>query len=166
MERHVVCVIQNRPRGGFWGLRTSFPPRYTREVGAYWPQAVGLIVLSVLTVLPVTGTVCAALCAPAVNAASATANHTSTPRCHEPVSGQQEVRGTAEHDCCRHDGPARETRTWLIAAWADVSVRSMSQDVRPAVLNWLPVTANRIHCGSRPPLGTASPTRTPLILRI
>ncbi len=139
------------------GSRERSHPRYTRNVVLFWQRGLSLVVLSVLAVLPVSGTMCAALCKPAANAGSVS---------HEPVSGQRQVQGTSGHDCDRHKGPAHEATARLTgAACSDISLISVTRHVGPGTPNLFALTSVRTHAGSSPP-GPAASTRPPLVLRI
>jgi hypothetical protein len=136
-------------------------------VGLFRNRRASLVVLAVLAGLPVSGTVCAALCVPAVNAAPTPSVHdVAASHCDEPVSGRRGVRGTSGHDCSHHDGAAREAAASLTAARADTAVLPMARHVAPASSNLFGSTSVRVHSGSSPPPGAASPTRTPFVLLI
>ena len=140
--------------------------RYTRDVGLFWLRRVSLLVLLVLALLPVSGTVCAALCVPAASAGSMSGHHASSPPCHEPTSGHPRVVGTSGHACDRHNGPAHDaTATLTAAVRSDISLISVTQLVGPGTPDLFALTSVRTHSGSSPP-GPATPTRTPLVLRI
>ena len=141
-------------------------PRYTRDVGHFWLRRVSLLVLLLLAVLPVSGTVCAALCMPAASAGSVSGgHHAASPPCHEPASGHPRVAGTSGH-ACRHNGPAHEATAALTAGVrSDISLLSVTQLIEPGTPNLFARTSVRTHSGSSPP-GPSTPTRTPLVLRI
>jgi hypothetical protein len=154
--------------------RERWHPRYTWNVVLFRQRGISLVVLSVLAVLPVSGTVCAALCMPAAKATSAShehqashEHHASAQPSHEPVAGQQRVEGTSGHDCGRHNGPTHEATATLTAAVrsSDISLISVTQLVGPGTPNVFALISVRTHSGSSPP-GPAAPTRAPLVLRI
>jgi hypothetical protein len=141
--------------------------RYTPTVGLFRNRGISLVVLAVLAGLPVSGSVCAALCVPAVKAVPDPAMHdAAASHCDEPASGRPRVRGTSGHDCSHHDGAAREAASSLTAARADTAVLPMARHVAPAASNLFGSTSVRVHSGSSPPPGAASPTRTPFVLLI
>lgn len=142
---------------------------YTRRVG--WTQrTISLILLAVLAGLPVSGSVCAVLCARAANAASsheaAAAHHTSAASCHESATAEQpELVAAVGHDCGSHDGTLREAAESIAAARADVNVVSVSQGLAPAP-DLLSLTSLHADWGDSPPSATASSSRIPVVLRI
>lgn len=171
-----------RLREHLLGRRTQERPhtRYTRNVVLFSQRGISFVVLSVLAVLPVSGTVCAALCTPAANVTSASHEHQASPGhqashehhasaqpSHEPAAGQQRVEGTSVHDCDRHNGPAREATATLTAAVrsSDISLISVTQLVGRGTPKVVALTSVGTHSGSSPP-GPAAPTRALLVLRI
>jgi hypothetical protein len=130
-------------------------------------RLISLAVLAILTIVPVTGMVCAMLCDPP--AASGTASHHG-PGHHptEPASPSTAVQvlDSSEHDCCDHDAEAREV-VQLAPERPDVGAVSASLPttaVIPGALKALPDLKTRFDYGAHP--GTAPPTTTLFVLRI
>lgn len=142
------------------------PPRYTRKVRASSHRWIGVLLLVVLAVLPASGTVCAALCVPAVDAATPIRGHAADAPCHDAASDGAGLRGMAGHDCGRHDGIARDVAASLTPSRSDAGALSAGGPVAlPAPYPAAPHPA-RVRSGPGAPPGTGSPTGTPLVLRI
>ena len=159
------------------GRLASGHSAYTRFVGLVWQRTIGAIVLSVFAGLPVSGMLCAAACAPSATAEAATAdphshhaNHAqraSASPSSELVPGQPAVDAPPGHDCTRHQGAAGETSPSLSAVRADADlIWVVQQQILPTAPHLSGLTSLRVHSGSSPPPGAASPTRAPLVLRI
>ena len=144
----------------------AHPTRYTRNVS--WRHCISLVVLTVLTALPVSGTVCTVLCDSA-STTRAAAHHASAKPCDDekattPSSGPQ-VRSTPGHDCSDHDAAVREAAT-TTATRAD-SLAGPSLLVVTPVHDW---TNNLTDADAvfdhRIPPGSTPPTASPLGLRV
>ena len=145
------------------GLQTR--SRYTRTVGLN-QRTISILVLTLLTALPVSGTLCAMLCDSAAKATAA-AHHGSGKNCEEPPrpSAGTQIQGVSEHDCSTHDGAVRQ---------ATSTVASRADGVAGAVLLATPtaraITTSSIRVDSSfdydAPPGTTPPTTTPLVLRV
>ena len=122
--------------------------------------------LTVLTLVPVSGTLCAALCLPAAPSVSEGGqHHAAPPPCHEPVSEQPRVHPTPGHACDCHVGPAREaTGTLTAAARHEHGIPSVTQLESPGTTAPRALTTDR-RSRSGPP-GSPRSTRAPLVLRI
>ena len=131
-------------------------------------RTISLVVLSILTALPVSGTLCAMLCNSAA-ASRAAAHHASGKPCDEeqattPSSGPQ-LRDASGHDCSDHEVAVREAAT-TTATRAD-SVPGPSLLVAVAVHDTI---SNIVHSDAifdyRTPPGSTPPTASPLVLRV
>jgi hypothetical protein len=129
-------------------------------------RTISIVVLTVLTALPVTGTLCAMLCDSSAKA-TASAHHGSGKDCEEhsvPATGPQ-IQGVSEHDCSTHDAAVRQA-TSTVAARADGiagSVLLATPTVRAITKALIRVDSSFEY--DAPP-GTAPPTTTPLVLRV
>ena len=138
-------------------------PRYTRIVS--WKYRIAMLVLTVLTALPVSGTVCAMVCESA--AKTAASHHGSGKNCEEPArpSAEVQIQGVSEHDCSTHDVAIRELATTaaerghLTTASTPLAVAVLHSTTR--VLT----DSQSVFDYSAPP-GTAPPTTTPQVLRV
>ena len=131
-------------------------------------RTVSIVVLSILTALPVSGTLCAMLCNSAA-ASRASAHHAAGKPCDEeqattPSSGPQ-LRGASGHDCSDHEVAVREAAT-TTATRAD-SVPEPSLLAAVAVHD---TTSNLFDSDAvfdyRTPPGSTPPTASPLVLRV
>jgi hypothetical protein len=137
--------------------------RYTRNVS--WRHRISVLLI-LLTVLPVSGAVCAMVCDAAATTRSA-AHHGSGTACDEAAgrgSGPQ-LRGASGHDCTDHEVAVREAAT--TAATRGDSVPG------PSLLVAIPVhdtISDLVDSDAgfdyRTPPGSAPPTASPLILRV
>ena len=131
-------------------------------------RTISLVVLSILTALPVSGTLCAMLCNSAA-ASRAAAHHASGKPCDEeqattPSSGPQ-LRGASGHDCSDHEAAVREAAT-TIATRAD-SVPEPSLLAAVAVHDTIRNLADYdVIFDYRTPPGSTPPTASPLVLRV
>ena len=137
--------------------------RYTRNVS--WRHRISLVLLTILTALPVSGSVCAMLCDAAAGT-RAGVHHGSGKPCDDqaPPSSGPELRGVSGHDCSDHDAvrvaaTTRATRADSVPApslLVAVPVHdSMSMLTDPdAVFDY------------RTPRGSTPPTASPLVLRV
>ena len=131
-------------------------------------RTISIVVLSILTALPVSGTLCAMLCNSAA-ASRASAHHASGKPCDEeqattPSSGPQ-LRGASGHDCSDHEVAVREAAT-TAAARAD-SVPEPSLLAAVAVHDTISnlVDSDAVFDYRTPP-GSTPPTASPLVLRV
>lgn len=135
-------------------------PRYTQIVS--WKHRIAMLVLTVLTALPVSGTVCAMACESAANSAS---HHGSGKTCEEPPGPSTDVqlRGVNEHDCGTHDVAVRQATAAERADLGAASAPLVVTVLHGATTPWPTIESVFEH--NAPP-GTAPPTTTPLVLRI
>ena len=131
-------------------------------------RTVNIVVLSILTALPVSGTLCAMLCNSAA-ASRASAHHAAGKPCDEeqattPSSGPQ-LRGASGHDCSDHEVAVREAAT-TTATRAD-SVPEPSLLAAVAVHDTIGnlVDSDAVFDYRTPP-GSTPPTASPLVLRV
>jgi hypothetical protein len=123
-------------------------------------------VLTVLTLLPVSRTLCAWACDSAAETAASSHHH------HGPAQDRDEapglstgVRGIAEHDCTNHDAvvaqPATAVaeRAQLVSPSASLAASAVPKTSRGSL-----ITSALVQDGAPP--GSAPPTTTPLALRI
>lgn len=142
------------------------PSRYTRRVS--WRHRISLVVVMVLTALPVSGTVCAMVCASAAASMAVTHHHHGAEMSGEenaaPASGP-ELRGSSKHDCSDHQTALREAAT-TTATRAD-------ELPGPSLLAAVPVH-DRVSTLADPdavfdyrtPPRSTPPTASPLVLRV
>jgi hypothetical protein len=129
-------------------------------------QLISLVVLAILTVGPVTGTVCAMLCVPAAKS-DASSHHSPGHHRTEAASASTDVQifGVSEQDCCDHDAAARiATRA---PERADVGAASASLALTAGVrgaFRALPDATTSVEFDAPP--GAAPPTTAPFVLRI
>jgi hypothetical protein len=124
-----------------------------------------MLVLTVLTALPVSGTVCAMVCdSPAKTAAS---HHGSGKNCEEPArpSTGVQLRGVSEHDCSTHDPAVRQVAT-TAAERADLTAPSSPLAVAVLHSTATVTTDSESIFDYSAPQGTAPPTTAPLVLRV
>lgn len=137
--------------------------RYTRPVS--WRHRISIVVLTVLTASPASGTFCAMLCDAA--AATTAAHHGSRRNCEEqdtPLSGLQ-TPGASGHDCSNHDARAGHVATTM-ATRSDIVTA-------PSLLAAVPVHSapgnlpdSNAAFDYRPPPGSTPLTVSPLVPRI
>jgi hypothetical protein len=137
----------------------------------------GFVLVLILALLPLNGTVCAALCSAPAAAATAPEDHDSShhhasnhhasgTRSHHARSSPAESRfeRLAGHNCGGHAAIGEATLA-LTAGRADI-IGHVGQSFVP----FTAVGLDRALTGTRPtddpPLGIGSPTRAPLVLRI
>ena len=155
---------------------TAGPVTYTRFVRLVWQRTISVTVLSLLAVLPVSGPVCALLCAPPAQDETATAGHhdqhaghgehASMPPDRESLVNQAGMGAPPHQDCSSHQALGDVTAASLSAVRADAGLITAVQHVLPMAAYLSRPTSLRVHSGSSPPLDTPSPTRAPLVLRI
>ena len=146
-------------------------------VTSMWRRSISAAVVSVLAVLPLSGALCASLCAHHGHA-EITASHVHHAAAHEhhvSTSADQpagDLRGAlvsaVPHDCNRHGGPAGGTSAALTAARADMGLTLAADPgvIQPVVRCLSELRLIRLHSGSSSPPGLSSATRAPLVLRI
>lgn len=128
-------------------------------------ERIALFVLSIMTALPAAGTFCAMTCfsAPAAMAG----HHAAGQRCDDatsPLSGAQ-LGARSGHDCRTHDGAVVSLATTpAVRADAGLTASPATSDSAPSVVASL--VPLRPLFAYTPPLGTAPPTATLLVLRI
>ena len=141
--------------------RTS---RYTRSVS--WTHRISLVLLTVLTALPVSGTVCAMLCDAAASTRSLS-HHADGKSCDEeasPASGPQ-LRGSASHDCSDHDATVRGAATTRASRADNLPPASLivAVPVHDTISN---LADSRAMFDYRTAPGSTPPTTSPLVLRV
>ena len=131
-------------------------------------RTISILVLSILTALPVSGTLCAMLCNSAAASRTA-AHHASGKPCDEdqattPSSGPQ-LRGASGHDCSDHEVAMREAATTTAARADSVAGPSLlvAVSVHDSISNL--TDANAVFEYRTPP-GSTPPTASPLVLRV
>ena len=131
-------------------------------------RTISIVVLSILTALPVSGTLCAMLCDSAA-ATRAAAHHASGKPCEEeqaatPSSGPQ-LRGASGHDCRDHEVAIREAAT-ATSTRAD-SLPGPTLLAAGAVHDPISrlVDSDEVFDYRTPP-GSTPPTASPLVLRV
>jgi hypothetical protein len=131
-------------------------------------RTVSIVVLSILTALPVSGTLCAMLCNSAA-ASRAAAHHASGKPCDEeqattPSSGPQ-LRGASGHDCSDHEVAVREAATTTATRADGVPGPSLLAGVavHDTISNL--VDSDEVFDYRTPP-GSTPPTASPLVLRV
>ena len=137
-------------------------PRYTPIVS--WKRKITILVLTVLTALPVSGTVCAMVCESAGKTAAS--HHGSGKNCEEAArpSAEVQIGGVSEHDCSTHDAAMRELAT---TAAERGHLTTASTALALAVVHSttkILTDPQSVFDYSAPP-GTAPPTATPQVLR-
>jgi hypothetical protein len=139
--------------------------RYTRTVR--WSYRISLVLLTVLTALPVSGTVCTMLCDSASVARAA--HHASGKPCDDeqattPSSGPQ-MRTTAGHDCSDHAAAMREAATTTAARADSVAGQTLLVAV-PVHDSIKHLTDSDAVFDYRTPPSRTPPTAAPLVLRV
>ena len=131
-------------------------------------RTVSIVVLSILTALPVSGTLCAMLCNSAATSRAA-AHHASGKPCDEeqastPSSGPQ-LRGASGHDCSDHEVAVREAATTTATRADSVPGPSLlaAVAVHDTISNLFDSDAVFDY---RTPPGSTPPTASPLVLRV
>ena len=132
-----------------------------------WKRPVSILVVTILTGLPVSGTTCALLCGSVASGSATGHHHGSTHAAEEPArpSSSAQIQSVSDHDCRMHDDALRQAAT--AAAWrSEQGVTSIPLAlVRvAATLEALTGSGQRFHYSTPP--GTAPPTATPLVLRV
>jgi len=137
-----------------------------------WQQrAVGSFMLVVLIGLPVGGTVCDVLCslkavAASTNDAASAHHHHADPQSQAPQASRGvQLRGPSTDDCNGHNGTIQE-ETAVAADRADWRIVSSPLGTVLAQTPSKPISAFDSQSPYRPPLGSAPPTGTPLVLRV
>ena len=131
-------------------------------------RTISIVVLSILTALPVSGTLCAMLCDSAATTRAA-AHHASGKPCDEeqattPSSGPQ-LSGASGHDCSDHEVAVREAAT-TTATRAD-SLPGPSLLAAVAVHDTIRnLVDSDDEFDYRTPPGSTPPTASPLVLRV
>lgn len=159
------------------GRRHKLIRGYTRLVSLFWRRSLSAAVVAVLAVLPLSGALCASLCANHGHGeATAAHGHHAAAHDHEASSSADQpavdtlaaVVGSVAHDCSRHGGPTGDTSAALTAARADkgLSLADYHGVTQPVVRPISGLTPLRLYPGSSPPPGTVAPSRAPLVLRI
>lgn len=128
-----------------------------------------VLALALLTGLPASATVCAMLCESATMNGSVASghHHGSASHAQEPIrsTAEPKIHGVSGHDCSSHDAALGQAST-TAAERADRGVTSI-----PLVTTTTPGTFKALtepgpsFDYSAPP-GTASPTTTPVVLRV
>lgn len=129
-------------------------------------RTISIVVLSILTALPVSGTLCAMLCGSSAKAA-ASAHHGSGTKGEEPqpASTGTQIQGGSEHDCSTHDAAVRQA-TSTVAQRADgVAGSVLLPTLTARAITTAPIRVDSPFDYDAPP-GTAPPTTTPLVLRV
>ena len=144
---------------------------YTQDVDRT-RRTVSFVLLAVLTGLPLSGSVCALVCAGTTQSASYHHHAAATPEAsaadcpHSTTPEGPALVAVDGHDCSTHDGILRVAAELPTAARGDASVASISQDVVPAVAAPFSLTSLHIHWGDSSPSGTAPSSSFSLVLRI
>ena len=128
-------------------------------------RTISIIVLTVLTALPVSGTLCALLCASAK--ATAAAHHGSGANCEEPspTSTGTLIQDVSQHDCGTHDASVRRPAS-TAAERADSVAGSVPLTVptlHAVITTLIPVDSPLDY---HAPPGAAPPAAAPLVLRV
>ena len=149
------------------GIGASPASRYTRSVGLN-QRTISIVVLSILTALPVSGTLCALLCNSAAASRTA-AHHASGKPCDEdqattPSSGPQ-LHGASGHDCSDHEVAVREAATTTATRADGVAGPTLlaGVTVHDTISN---VVDSDAVFDYRTPPGSTPPTASPLVLRV
>ena len=141
--------------------------RYTPKVS--WKRSVSFVILALLIALPVSGAVCAMLCESAANGTAMASghHHGATQSAEAPASPSSDfqISGVSEHDCSSHDGALREPST-IAAERADWGITSMPLVSATVVATFKVSTESGPRFSDSTVLGSASPTTTPLVLRV
>jgi hypothetical protein len=124
-----------------------------------------VVVVAVLTVAPVTGTLCAFFCAASATKASSKGHHGAGMSCEAPASASQlAVRGLMLHDCSNHEASVRQ----VFPAGERFDQRTTSSSIAtlasPHVFE--PAVPLGVALQYRVPPGTAPPSTRYSVLRI
>jgi hypothetical protein len=131
-----------------------------------WRHRIALVLLTVLTGLPVSATVCAFICESASNAAAT--HHGSGQKCEDPAqppSSGPQISGYPEHDCSTHDGNIRQATT-TAAERADLTVKSAPLMIGAVQVESVSHRDSQQFLDYSSPPDTAPPTTTPVVLRV
>jgi len=131
-------------------------------------RTISIVVLSILTALPVSGTLCAMLCDSAA-ATRPAAHHASGKPCDEeqattPSSGPQ-LRGASGHDCSDHEVAVREAATTTSTRADSLPGPSLLAAVTVHDTISSLVDSDEVFDYRTPP-GSTPPTASPLVLRV
>ena len=128
-----------------------------------WRQQVSALVLVVLAALPVTSTVCAAVCDSPATAVSA--HHASGANCEETSqSSDGPAIGPSAHDCSVHASVTETATTPVQRTDLNAAPHLLATALADATLN--PPASTAASIDYRSPPGSASPTAIPLVLRV
>ena len=134
-----------------------------------WKHLVTLVVLTILTALPVSGTVCAMLCDSAANstAQASVHHHGSTSSVEDSARPYTEVQihGVSDDDCSSHDAELWQASA-TAAERADWGVTSNTLATTDAPGTFNTLSESGPHFEYSATQGTAPPTTTPLVLRV
>ena len=130
-----------------------------------WNQRVSVVVLVLFTSLPVSGTLCAAMCESA--AAAASAHHGSDKNCEEVAraSTGAQIEGASDHGCSNHDAAIRQVAS-TIPERVELKTAAIvfAFSAGHTSFSSLPLSAPAIDDAGPP--GTAPRTTTPVVLRV
>ena len=137
-----------------------------------WLQRiVGVLMLVALAGLPVTASLCIALCesaaaAPAAAGSGMALHHAMGASCHEsPAPASRHVMASAGHDCGSHQEAARDSEAAVTMARS--TLQPLVAVAVPVTLQPLSLTASLLSAaGSHSRPLSASATRIPLVLRV
>lgn len=147
----------------------AFEQLYTRKVTRLRQQGLTLLVAAVLAGVPVWGSVCMAMCAPAPAAAaragSSEGDHTA--HCEDASSTAVSLGVSSLHSCGRHDGPYVGGTVAVAAGRADAGAVMIAIGLGNVTGSPFgsPIALLQASPYS-PPISPPSPTRAPLVLRI
>ena len=143
----------------------SPPSRYTLTVGLH--QVISVAVLTALLAIPISGPVCAVLCA---TTDQETSHHDATAQCEESQSvlstaqATVQMRGITEHGCPMHDGvQAVMPSTGAERAAATPALIHVAPPAASVAIH--PVRASLAANVTAAP-GAAPPRSIPLVLRV
>ncbi len=140
--------------------------RYTRTVS--WKQRIiGVVVVTVLTGLPLAGTVCALVCA-APGETSTAQHHGAAEDCRErPASASSSgvQMAAVPHPCGDHNATGQSLAT-LTPVRADVSLLMPPAVLAVSQISYPDVPPFGLESAYSPPPGIAPPTSTPVVLRV
>jgi len=146
-----------------------------RSVGVLRQKGVALVLLSALAGLPVSGTVCVALCTPSASSGSAHEAHggghdhhsSGSTRDHGASSpGQLQIGGLPGHNCLDDHGTVVDATEALAASRVHRSFLTVSPNLSPSTRAFFAFTSTCEPLGDRPSPGSISPSHAPLVLRI
>ena len=142
--------------------------RYTRSVSLFRQRTIGAFLVAVLPVLPVSGPLCSALCAPAGHSAASAdhGEHGVASACHDAIGDDAVFIGASAHNCSRHNGPVGDSLAAVSANRADAGLMGLAQHLAPSVPRIFGLTPLWMHSRLGVPTAFPRPTRTPLVLRI